>query len=231
MEPKKCPECQKPFTPTDRRQKYCSVTCRTRFLNARHRNATGPIKRRGPRKKYEKESACLQCKASLLHTGRRRFCSEECAERYWNESRNKGVQAGYHFLTQINEEALTATCSVCGPTEIRHAGTKRLKNGQLPYVCIYKRQQSYGLAARRESDWRKRGINFTVEEFEAMLEEQGGVCAICGRDGERTLHVDHDHKTGKVRGLLCDNCNHGLGKLGDDPDQLEAGAHYLRSRS
>ena len=51
----------------------------------------------------------------------------------------------------------------------------------------------------------KRKYGLTLEEYDAMLEAQGGVCAICGepRPEERTLHVDHDHETGAIRGLLC----------------------------
>lgn len=49
------------------------------------------------------------------------------------------------------------------------------------------------------------------EQYEAMLDESGGRCALCGREAK--LHVDHNHETGKVRGLLCVTCNTGLGKL------------------
>lgn len=68
-----------------------------------------------------------------------------------------------------------------------------------------------------------------IEEFEAMLEAQGGACAVCGShpDG-RDLCVDHDHVTGQVRGLLCDLCNRMLGQAGDNPDLLDRGAAYLR---
>jgi len=57
----------------------------------------------------------------------------------------------------------------------------------------------------------------TVEQYEAMLELQNGVCAICGGINTRKLKlaVDHDHDTGKVRGLLCDRCNRGIGLLRD----------------
>lgn len=69
----------------------------------------------------------------------------------------------------------------------------------------------------------------TVAEYDAMAEAQGGVCAICGQpppDGER-LHVDHDHKTMKRRGLLCRSCNNGLGLLDDNPDRLRTAADYI----
>jgi hypothetical protein len=69
----------------------------------------------------------------------------------------------------------------------------------------------------------------TCAQYEQMLEEHGGVCAICAGtnpSGQR-LSVDHDHATGAVRGLLCHACNAGIGKLRDDPVLLRAGANYL----
>jgi len=69
------------------------------------------------------------------------------------------------------------------------------------------------------------------EDYERMLAEQGGVCAICGGDGKEgrfgMLHVDHCHKTGKVRGILCDSCNLALGKFRDDPKVLRRAAEYV----
>ena len=54
-------------------------------------------------------------------------------------------------------------------------------------------------------------LGVTDDEYEGMLAEQGGVCAICGSPPKsRRLHVDHDHRTGAVRGLLCFRCNRAL---------------------
>jgi hypothetical protein len=61
-----------------------------------------------------------------------------------------------------------------------------------------------------------------------LLAHQKGVCAICHRRSERALHVDHDHKTNAVRGLLCHPCNPGLGLLRSDPKLLRKAASYLR---
>lgn len=78
---------------------------------------------------------------------------------------------------------------------------------------------------------RKYGI--TPEDYDRMLAEQGGGCAICGRGpSERGkyrqyLHVDHCHETGRVRGLLCDQHNLLLGQWGDDVDQLRRAIEYL----
>ena len=60
-----------------------------------------------------------------------------------------------------------------------------------------------------------------------MIEVQGGLCLICREKPAK--HVDHDHATGKVRGILCFSCNRGLGKFEDDPSLLERAITYLGS--
>lgn len=75
----------------------------------------------------------------------------------------------------------------------------------------------------------------TEAQYEEMVQAQGGVCAICRerpltkRSGTPTdrLHVDHDPATGQVRGLLCGNCNRGIGMLQHDPERLRAALSYL----
>lgn len=73
----------------------------------------------------------------------------------------------------------------------------------------------------------------TVEEFERRRVEQGGACAIClivpiKVEGKpEPLHVDHDHETGTIRGLLCGPCNTSLGGFKDDPAVLQAAIDYL----
>lgn len=65
-----------------------------------------------------------------------------------------------------------------------------------------------------------------LEEFRQRIEDQDGLCAICGVTMEKP-HVDHDHVTGKVRGVLCAQCNVGLGMFRDDPSALHAAIEYL----
>lgn len=75
---------------------------------------------------------------------------------------------------------------------------------------------------------RKYGL--TLLEYRAMLDRQGGRCAICGADacvtGKR-FAVDHCHRTNQVRGLLCHCCNTGIGQLQDNPVILRAAIRYL----
>jgi hypothetical protein len=68
--------------------------------------------------------------------------------------------------------------------------------------------------------------NLPPEEYQRLLERQGGRCAICRRN-DRALGVDHDHATGRVRGLLCNSCNTAIGHLNDDPVVLAAAIAYL----
>ena len=81
----------------------------------------------------------------------------------------------------------------------------------------------------------KYGISLT--EYDEMLKKQNGLCAICGeysvdRKGTHTrMPVDHDHKTGKVRGILCNRCNLVLGKVGDDIGLLTSAINYLSTHT
>lgn len=79
----------------------------------------------------------------------------------------------------------------------------------------------------------QREYGITLDDYNRILLEQGGGCGICGavesrnKDGSGRLHVDHDHATNEVRGLLCDTCNRGIGQLGDDPERVRAAVRYL----
>lgn len=97
----------------------------------------------------------------------------------------------------------------------------------------YDRMQAtgeYGLNQRKSILKRKYGIS--LNEYVNMLVAQGQKCAICGsdspnREGADSFDVDHDHETGKVRGLLCKDCNLMIGNARDSSDNLRKGANYL----
>lgn len=89
------------------------------------------------------------------------------------------------------------------------------KNGHKNYI----RDRSYNL---------KKTYGITLEWYEETLAAQGGGCKICGRSPKgRQLSVDHDHNSGKVRGLICYYCNTGLGNFKDDADLLRRALAYL----
>lgn len=94
------------------------------------------------------------------------------------------------------------------------------------YQRIHYKKNSY-------ASWKyniKKNYGLSVEEYERMLLAQQGVCRICKREQARNrrLAVDHCHKTGLVRGLLCDECNHGIGNFQDRLDLLKAAIDYLQ---
>lgn len=79
-----------------------------------------------------------------------------------------------------------------------------------------------------------RKFGLTPLEYQQMVENQMARCAICGRTPEevgdgRLLAVDHDHDTGKIRGLLCRPCNTGIGQLGDSVDRVRKALNYLEN--
>jgi hypothetical protein len=102
-----------------------------------------------------------------------------------------------------------------------------------------KRQASKGYdekAAQARIQHLKRAYGLTPEQYEAMVSAQDGKCAICGglggrnRIGEpRPLDVDHCHETGRVRALLCQSCNRGIGQFGDNEALVAKALDYLRA--
>ena len=88
----------------------------------------------------------------------------------------------------------------------------------------------------REYDKKYRD-NKWLNAHKSLLKKQKNRCKICNRrNGKRCmghnlkLHIDHDHQTGRIRGLLCGNCNVGLGHFRDDPQTLRAAADYLEQK-
>jgi hypothetical protein len=84
--------------------------------------------------------------------------------------------------------------------------------------------------SRRRDRYLSRTYGIDATEYGWLLDTQGGGCYGCGRSGvTRNLHVDHDHKTGVVRGILCISCNSALQKLKDDASIARNLARYLEA--
>ena len=84
----------------------------------------------------------------------------------------------------------------------------------------------------------KRSFGISIEEYDKLFYEQKGLCAMCGKKetarnkyGLKRLAVDHDHKTGKIRSLLCNQCNIGLGGFRDDIEKMLNAITYLRKHA
>lgn len=96
---------------------------------------------------------------------------------------------------------------------------------------IYRRSQERYAATKARGEYSKRkyspdGVTkMTPQIYETMLAAQEGKCSIC--DEPEGLFIDHCHKSGRVRALLCIRCNHGLGQFKDRPEILRKAADYL----
>ena len=110
------------------------------------------------------------------------------------------------------------------------------KNCEKPMREIYKSKPENKLKATttRRSWARKTKYNFPQELYDKRLDDQGGVCAICGTDspgGRGQFHADHNHQTNQPRGVLCHNCNVALGNFKDNPELLQKAIVYLSKYS
>ncbi len=99
---------------------------------------------------------------------------------------------------------------------------KAKENRRKYYLDNKQKELSYSTKLNR---LRKTGV--TDEQYQAQLEKQKHVCAICGNSCTKALAADHSHITGKFRGLLCNPCNRGLGYLKDDPVIISKALEYL----
>jgi len=120
-------------------------------------------------------------------------------------------------------------CSQCG--EIHKRNATDLKRERFSKECKYYKPANWSGLDKDEVIIRRQ-YGITLQEFEELLQFQGGVCAICQKSLEnerRKINIDHDHETNEVRGLLCSGCNTGLGHLGDNIDGLERALYYLKN--
>lgn len=121
-------------------------------------------------------------------------------------------------------------CPGCGTEVPRVEGRTNHRCGSCTTAAVRQYAARYPAvyaAAKRDSHLRKQ-YGLSLAALADLIAGQGGVCAICGDDlTDRTPHVDHDHATGLVRGVLCPPCNMGLGSFRDDPDRMLAALFYL----
>lgn len=149
--------------------------------------------------------ACSNCKLKLSSTN------------FWSSSNKRGGRG----------KTLNAQCKACRTIKQR---AYRLKNREkhLQWMRDYHKENKIAFANNRLL--RKYGI--TYDEKIELMEQQGFECAICYADLSNVSEafVDHDHTSGKVRGILCSNCNSGLGFFKDQVELMINAGVYLDSR-
>ena len=123
-----------------------------------------------------------------------------------------------YYKNSHNSGGLNSYCKVCCSNIYnKRRRDKRKLLGYIPPKRNLKRRHHPKCGAK-------------IEEYDRLFEIQNGCCAICGNhisDFKKRFAFDHNHEIGKKRGLLCDNCNFGLGHFGDDLDILASATSYL----
>jgi Recombination endonuclease VII len=196
-----CPVCGVQFTTRRWDKKYCTPACCV--INNR---AETRAKRQAARIRIRE---CPGCGTTFEPAGRQLFCSRRCAARI--ETRRR---------LGIADPGLTGICWWCRTAFSLLDGRRLYCSPQCSQFVksLWNVSSRYGL---------------TRDDYRQAWFRQGGKCAICCQP-ERTkrnhlLSVDHCHKTGRFRGLLCSHCNRAVGLLGDDPVVMESAARYVRS--
>jgi ribosomal protein L34E len=136
------------------------------------------------------------------------------------------TQSGLHQIKHKRIRNGMATCNRCGDRQTVDKFPQRSYGTYRCSKCLRAVADEHQLARQGSS----------TEEYRTLFAAQDGKCAICGAlHGHRSQYdrvcrfaVDHDHRTDKVRGLLCNNCNRGLGHFKDSIENLESALRYLK---
>lgn len=190
------------------------------------------------------QKVCRDCGETKSHSefwkrgsspdGRAPYCRDCFKSRNSESAKRRAAREGREYRVPRPRQELAdgfACCPDCGEVKPHSdfPGNKRADSGHGTYCrpChnirgVESKQRLHG--GNRHHHLMRRYV-IGAAEADAMIKAQTGLCAICLTPDPE--HVDHDHKTGKVRAILCFNCNGGLGQFKDRPDLLRRGADYL----
>ncbi|MFD8809503.1 endonuclease VII domain-containing protein [Streptomyces sp. NPDC059597] len=176
------------------------------------------------------ERRCSRCKRFLsrdafagnraMPDGLQAYCRECSAEYYRQRQEAKGKKVREKVPVPPGHKRCPQ-CTVVKP----HSDWERNKSSSDGWSSYCRSCR----ARRNEESRLKRQYGLTLAERDAMIASQRGLCVICLN--APAAHVDHCHRTGRVRGVLCFNCNSAIGKLGDDPEAVRRAAAYLEGIS
>jgi hypothetical protein len=156
---------------------------------------------------------------------------DEWAKDFWKFAEDVGeMRSGYKFCKIDESKPLSKDNFVWREKIVINSDDRKEK------YAAYQRVWRERNKDKDKANELRRRFGIELSEYNQMHDNQGGVCAICGKPETSTIRgktlqlaVDHCHTTGKIRGLLCSHCNHGIGKFGDKIDLLQKAANYLQS--
>jgi len=230
MPTKKCKNCNIEFKFEEGNRKYCSEQCRYDFKH-----------KKKPKLLIK---TCEMCGAIFkTTTAKTKFCSMKC--------NGFNISAKAKERRELNILLGEKICSRCGEIKQNSDFYKvKGRDGSPSWCkkCKLDQNKKYAknpdVAAQKKA-WRKKynlktkdlrkfsrmkslyGLSF--DEYMGMMDAQSGKCAICGTKlaGIRGINIDHCHETNKIRGLLCKNCNLGLGFFKDEINLLQKAIRYI----
>lgn len=177
---------------------------------------------------------CTKCGKTATGTKRgQRYCArcKRDGKKRYRHFRSKGLCGGCGKAPPTTGTALCWACKTKNKIRVSKMYRKRLdaglctECGRAPHRPMLTRCPE--CSARHAAKSSGHGIQ--LAERAKLLAEQGGRCPVCSREIDLTgSNVDHDHDTGRIRGLICGRCNVAMGWFQDDPELLEAAALYLR---
>lgn len=189
------------------------------------------------RERYEAHKAELRAKANERRKGKVRADYNPETRRAWYEKNKERLLAKKREWEAAHPEKKQEWNRT---TYLNDRGNRiayeKEKRDSVPGVLLLREDRQERAAWFEQhpglvQTWSKYQDLFTWEQFTVLTAQmENGTCDICGkpREGNRRLRVDHDHKTEKFRGLLCHDCNVGLGHFKDDPDLLQKAIDYLQ---
>lgn len=168
-----------------------------------------------------------------------------CPEKVIPETAKKVLGAVEKLQYKYNVMPIAKMCTVCKvakPFEDFYDGLKakkqrhptnkkylhsRCKDCDHARVRTYAKDNKVKVRKQQLISHRRREYGLTQEQYDDMILSQKNLCAICNQPSKRTLHIDHNHETGKIRALLCSNCNLGIGNFKDNLVYLQNAIDYL----
>jgi hypothetical protein len=201
-----CEWCKKEYYPTFYDQRFCGRNC----------SGASNIDR--------SEIVCKQCGKDFKKTGNaHEFCSTSCSKD-WN------------FALDMTDKS--KVCTKCKEDKPMSAYAQNPKTGYFQAECVACMNKARDARRDANPDTYKHSsrkthikkLGLTIKQFDILMEKQDGKCWICGNEETRPgrrLSIDHCHADGYIRGLLCGNCNTGLGLFKDRTDLLARAVDYL----
>ena len=186
-------------------------------------------------------TTCLNCGKVTMRPpafAGRKFCDQECfrqavaegyAKKGWTCAPDCSCRKHLAGHGRRKDMVPSSPCLYCGSVRrvsACHGPGQKAEKKFCDRACFTAHQQRR-MATRRATGVTRK-YDMPEQEFQNRLETQGHKCAICSCEiGPQTAHRDHCHSGGQWRGLLCGNCNKGLGLFRDDPSSLMRAAEYL----